>query len=30
MTEAQIRETWKADLAKYAAVRKKYLLYPEK
>lgn len=30
MTEPQIRETWKEDLKKYAALRKKYLLYPEK
>lgn len=28
MTEAQIRETWRADLEQYAAMRKKYLLYP--
>ncbi len=30
MTEAQIRETWKDNLKKYAAMRKKYLLYSEK
>jgi len=30
MTEVQIRETWQADLKKYALMRKKYLLYPEK
>jgi uncharacterized protein YbbC (DUF1343 family) len=29
MTEAQIRDTWKEDLAAYGAMRKKYLLYAE-
>ncbi|MBX9850392.1 MAG: DUF1343 domain-containing protein [Cytophagaceae bacterium] len=29
MTEAQIKETWKADLEKYKAIRKKYLLYQD-
>jgi uncharacterized protein YbbC (DUF1343 family) len=29
MSEAQIRETWKEDLAAYKALRQKYLLYAE-
>lgn len=29
LTETEIRESWKADLNAYAAMRKKYLLYPE-
>jgi hypothetical protein len=29
MTEAQIRETWKEDLATYGTMRKQYLLYAE-
>lgn len=28
MTEPQIRETWRDDLQQYAAIRRKYLLYP--
>lgn len=28
-TEAQIKESWKADLDKFKIIRKKYLLYPE-
>jgi uncharacterized protein YbbC (DUF1343 family) len=28
-TEIQIRKTWESDLAKFKAVRKKYLLYPD-
>ncbi|MDJ1468513.1 DUF1343 domain-containing protein [Cytophagaceae bacterium NT2B1] len=30
MTEEQIRATWQSDLQKYATMRKKYLLYPDK
>lgn len=29
MTEDEIRSTWQADLEKYKATRKKYLLYPD-
>jgi uncharacterized protein YbbC (DUF1343 family) len=28
-TEAEIRKSWEADLNKYKAIRKKYLLYPD-
>ena len=29
VTEAAIRKTWEADLDKFRAIRKKYLLYPD-
>ncbi len=29
MTEKQIRDSWKADLAAYKILRKKYLMYPD-
>ena len=30
LSEEEIRATWQPDLEQYKAMRKKYLLYPEK